>query len=414
MNEGSEKRVSKNSVPVASGRILWYWLPDTLVFAAACSLFGLFWAFRISTDIQLHASYVIDLSRGAVPPPANFLYYLLVYMFGSIGGRSWGALGLASSLLLGAAVAAKFSVTRRILGGEKGVAPTPARSSASAAGTALLLSLALLLVFSLPMRPLFSKGYFYLGQIPPNIWHNSTTIFLMPFALLLFWVSYRQLLEPGNRKGMCLLFLLALNLFTKPSFIFPFVAVYPLFMLKRTLRGGGPGLFFANMLPVALAGMLTLGMYVLIYTFSFGTTHAVHAGKSGVAIAPLFVWRHFSPDVALSFLLSALFPMAYLLLYPEERKNLLMHYSWALYCIAVLIFALFAETGPRALHGNFFWQAPVCAYLLFFATCLRFGRRLLAEGLRNWKNAALALCLSAHVASGAAYLAWIFVCRTIF
>lgn len=390
-----------------------YWLPDALVFTGACALFLSFWVFEVRTDIQLHAHYVVNLTRGAVPPPANFLYYLFVYLLSSLGARSWTSLGFASAVLLGAAVGAKFSITRRILAVAEGESMLHGSREPSVRRTALMFSLALLLAFNLPMQPFYINGYFYLGQIPPNVWHNSTTIFLMPFALLLFWSSYRQLREPENKKRIWLiLLLLALNLFTKPSFFFPFVAVYPLFMLKRMQYGGNARLFLLNMLPVILAGLLILGMYLLIYVFSFGTTNVLHTGKSGVAFAPFLFWRHFSPNILISLLFSVLFPAAYALLYPEECKKMQLHYAWSLYCVALIIFILFAETGPRAMHGNFFWQTVVCGYLLFFSTSFLFAKKLLAIGWKNWKNVCLLICLGAHVVSGAAYLIWLFIQKT--
>ena len=397
----------------APTRLTWY--PELIVFYAASTVFWLLWRLNIPTDIQPHASYVVGIAKGSVPLPANFLYYLLLYLvsFGKV--HSWQMLSLASAVLLGSAVAAKFSITRRILARDDAFTLSPPhQGKISPAAAALLLSCMLLVAFSVPMRLFYPQGRFYLGQIPPNVWHNSTTIFLMPFALILFWLSYRQLEQPENTGRIRLILLFcALNIFVKPSFIFPFVVVYPLFMLKRTLRGeGGVRLFLANMTPVLVAGVLTLAMYLLIYAFSFSTIVASQVGKSSVAIQPFFVWRSFSHNMPLSFFLSILYPAAYLLLYPKERLDPLLRYAWSLYCVSVLIFILFAETGPRAMHGNFFWQAVVCAYTLFFATTLRFGRRLFSEGRLDWKSAALGICLGVHVVSGMVYLVSLFVRRT--
>jgi len=53
-----------------------------------------------------------------------------------------------------------------------------------------MVSFTLLFVFSLPSVQVFTNKFYYLGQFTPNVWHNSTTIFLMPFALLLFCFGF--------------------------------------------------------------------------------------------------------------------------------------------------------------------------------------------------------------------------------
>ncbi len=400
-------RLRDKKTETSMKRLLLLWYPEFLVFVLSACFFGLLWMLEIKTDIQPHAFYVRDVVGNRVPLPANFLYYLMVYFFSFAQVESWQHLCFASAVVLGFSVAAKFAITRRLfswgLGGHRGFSPLAGGCRVYL--LSLLFSLALLIAFSLPMRLFYAEGYFYLGQIPPNVWHNSTTIFLMPFALLLFWNSYLQINDPSNMKRIYVLAILsALNIFVKPSFIFAFVAVYPLYMFTKTLKKSTVRLFMANMAPVFLAGILTVLMYLLIYSFSFGTINVVHVGKSGVGIRPFLVWQRFSPNILLSVVLSVLFPAAYILLRPQERRELLLRYAWALYAVAMLIFILFDETGPRAFHGNFFWQTVVCSYTLFFSTCLRLGKNIQATGWRDWKNLLLLLCLGAHIISGMVYL----------
>ncbi len=388
-------------------KFLLLWYPEFLVFVLSACFFGLLWILEIPTDIQPHAYYVRDVVRNRVPLPANFLYYLMVYFFSFAKVESWQHLCFASAVVLGFSVAAKFAITRRLLAWELDGQSSfcPLAGGCRVYLFSLLFSLALLFTFSLPMRLFYTGGYFYLGQIPPNVWHNSTTIFLMPFALLLFWCSYLQINDPSNMERVLVLSILsALNIFVKPSFIFAFVVVYPLYMFTKNLKRSTVRLFMVNMTPVFLAGVLTVLMYLLIYSFSFGTINVVHVGKSGVGIRPFLVWQRFSPNILLSVALSILFPAAYILLRPQERREVLLRYAWALYAIAVLIFIIFDETGPRAFHGNFFWQTVVCSYTLFFSTCLRLGRDLQTTGWRDWKNLLLLLCLGTHVVSGMVYL----------
>ena len=379
--------------------------PEAVVLVASAIYFVALWLNEVTTDIRPHAYYVRDAVAGRVPMPANFLYYLAVYALALGRTWSWRWLCFSTSLLMGAAVAAKFAVTRRILAESLAEAGGPRRSWLSPERLSLVFAVALLLAESVPMRLFRAGGYFYLGQIPPNVWHNSTTIFLMPFALMLFHRSWRQLQDPSDRAGLwAILLLVVLNVLVKPSFVFAFVAVYPLFMLRAAAREGGARRFAENMVPVAAAGLLIIGMYALIYALSFGTTYPGHVGQSGVALRPLLVWRQFSPDIPLSLAISLIFPAALVILHPSEARQGRLRYAWALYAASLLIFALLAETGPRLTHGNFFWQAVVCSYILFMESCARYGARLMEKGPRTWRNATLSICLWAHVLSGLVYI----------
>ncbi len=66
----------------------------------------------------------------------------------------------------------------------------------------------------------------YLGKTVSNVWHNSTIIFLFPFALILFWEEYKIIYKKGycNKGKILLVFILVvLNALIKPSFLFVFI-----------------------------------------------------------------------------------------------------------------------------------------------------------------------------------------------
>ena len=79
-----------------------------------------------------------------------------------------------------------------------------------------------------PFNPLVN---YFLGKVSPNIWHNSTTIFLMPFAILLFWKSYQVLSGTQKENTLLISMLVILNVFIKPSFFFVYVSVFPILLL---------------------------------------------------------------------------------------------------------------------------------------------------------------------------------------
>lgn len=382
------------------------------VFIFAFTFFRLILLKNIRTDIQLHNAYIQDFVNGSASPPANFLYFLAVYLFSFAQANSSSLIAFGSSLALSFSVAAKYAITRCIFARylKSEIFAFKDKKCISSDFLATLFALALFFAFSIPMRLFDSKGYMYLGQIPPNVWHNSTTIFLMPFAFMLFWNSHLQIQNPISKKGLFIVFILIiLNILIKPSFLFPFLVVYPLLMFIQTKKNMNLRLFVVNMMPVLLASLLILIMYVLIYHCSFSTTAAaIKKGPSGISFAPFLVWGHYSPNIAFSFLLSFLFPLVFVFLCPQELRNSLMQYAFFLFGVALLIYIFVIEVGPRQNSGNFGWQAVICSYMLFFAACLQLARRILEKGLADFNNIILSICLTVHVVSGVVYLIFIF------
>lgn len=386
-------------------RLFREWAPELVVLILTTLLFTIMIAFGVSNDIHLHAKYVQKVAQGVAPFPANFLYYLSVFLAALGRSDSLPWLYHASACVLGLATAEKFAITRRLLHESLSDEQHPSPEKIS-----LFLSACLLTSFSIPMRFFIEGGNFYLGQIPPTVWHNSTTIFMMPFALLLFLSSLRQIEQPSDRQNLApMLVFILLNAFAKPSFLFVFVVAYPLFMFGIALRRNDLSLFFPNMIPVVTGILLIFAIYILIYKFSLSTLSDSDVGKSGVAVLPLAVWRRFSPHIPLSLSLSLLFPVVYVILYPRELCKPALAYSWCLFAVAVIISILFVETGPRQWHGNFFWQNFVCMFILFLTSCDGFGRHILTQGIRHWKIILLSLCLGAHVLSGFVYITSLFI-----
>ncbi len=82
---------------------------------------------------------------------------------------------------------------------------------------ASIISAVLLFVFALPSVLIFNNLY-YLGSFSPNIWHNSTTIFVIPFVILLYRESCQQLLPFNSKRLWIIVLLILINVCIKPSF----------------------------------------------------------------------------------------------------------------------------------------------------------------------------------------------------
>lgn len=364
-----------------------------VVLVAAAALFHAIVFGGIRTDIPHHAVWARGIFRGDLEPPANFLYYLAIHLASGLQAE-FVPLLWASVAVLALAVAAKFAVGVAILS-QAGARP----------GVALGLAALLLLAFSLPTQDL-AAGRWLLGQTPPNVWHNSTTIALMPFAMALFWVSQRALREPTPQRDLAIAALSLANVLVKPSFFFAFAIVYPCLVLRHT---GASRLLWRRLWPVAF-GAAWVGIQ---YLALFGLGIASQAPEqTSVRIEPFAIWSAYSSNIPVSVLASVLFPAAHLLLRSRDlRDSLLLRYALLLYLASIALMALLAETGPRRWHGNFFWQSFVACQLLFVSAASLLGPRLSAAPVA-WRDRVLLAVLLLHGAAGVAYLARLLFART--
>ena len=168
-------------------------------------------------------------------------------------------LSLCGLLALAGTYRYHLSVTQinRVLGKEQIIKHTENQLLAS------LLAISMLFVFVIPLPGFLTDDcYMYIGTYTPNVWHNSTILFLFPFAILLFEQSWRQLQAFSTKRNSLILLLIILNLLIKPSFFFVFICVFPLMLLyKYQLRKE----FWMSIIPVFLGGVLLVVQFVIIY-----------------------------------------------------------------------------------------------------------------------------------------------------
>lgn len=369
--------------------------------AAALFYYALLFVFDVQTDIQKHVFFAVQIIRGENFPP-TFLYFLLVDA-AALFRDDYGRLLFASLIVLSFAVAWKFYVTVRLFAEQTKIktafGENTAYSIANAAGICLITAFAVYFPKELGLTT-----HFYIGQFPPNIWANSTTIFLMPFAVLLYWYSYR-LLEKFETKDLLLATTMVFfNIVAKPNFFLCFAAVFPLLALFRYKLKRE---FWLCMIPPIFGGVLLILEYVAIY--QLGAYGYGKPGESGVTIAPFVWWRIYAPNIPVSIFISAAFPLFYLALYFKRvRSEPFLYYAYLLFAVAVAILALFLETGPRWDHGNFQWQAVVANYILFFAAAADFVKNVLQKKAFNFKDKIIAAVFALHVASG-----WLYLIKTL-
>jgi hypothetical protein len=346
------------------------------------------------SDLSQHVAFARDLCHGGDLPP-HFLFELLVCGLAAPVGRA-RAFAVAAIVVATTAVVAKVVLTFRRL------------REAGGAGAAFFATLGLL--FAMPLFNWWKFPEVYLGQVSPNVWHNPTTIAVLPLALLLFRAASRLTVTdpPGAVAGAGALTLL--NCLTKPNYVLALLPCW-LALLADRMRRGLPGVAAGWRRP-ALGAALLLGPTAGVLAWQ---ASRLKAAGSAIAIDPLAVWRLYSPHLTVSILLSIAFPLGILAVYaragaacapslPLNDGTFLpggpLALAWSVLLVAVLQMAWLAEPGPRFTHGNFFWASYTANYLLFVESAAA-----LAAAPRSRRSWAAWSLLGAHTLAGLVYVA---------
>lgn len=365
---------------------------SAVIFVAGFGLFLLI-SRRATTDIQLHAEFIVDCIESRFFP-VDALYYLTVAALARFR-TDLGTILLASSLVLGVALAAKFHVSVRCA--ERWLDADAKANPAALERRLILACMGLAVLFCLPLP----GQHWYLGQFPPNQWHNSTNVAVMPFAVLLFYYSER-FLDSGARTLVFPVSLLTiLNLLTKPSLFLSFAVVFPAYTL---LRHGPRRRFALSCVPVAGGAVLLLLYYLFVF---YNPLYRELMGSGDVHLALGFMqpWSSWSANIPLSVLDSLLLPLAAYITYPQwYREDTAVRYASWLLGIGLLIFVFVHETGDRALHGNLSWQNITANYLLHLALLTAFAREKLRRPALLRRDLVLVGLFVLEALAGVAYI----------
>lgn len=268
-------------------------------------------------------------------------------------------------------------------------------------------SFLLIFAFSLPSIVIF-KGLYYKFNFPPNIWHNSTTIFVMPFVVLLFWISSKQLKDFNQKRLLIILVLIVLNALVKPSFLFVYFLAYPILLFRNYLFSK---LFWINLIPIFVAFFLIIIEYYLIYL------GPKTGDNTSVAISLFYLYNNTNVElnwfyivlIFISTIISSfLFPIVLLLKNRQLLKVEMIQFAVLCVFFGLIISNTFYETGGRAMHGNFSWQNFMCSFLLFFVCVLQLLKLISAK--QSWKKYRIEIgVLGLHFLSGLVYFLKIMV-----
>lgn len=355
----------------------------------------------VATDIQAHLLFVRNINSGIASYPPNFLFYILINLLSGFSSNVV-IMNVAVILILSLAVVFKYSISKKII---KSLLVAKNVNLAELKLSVIVLGLFFCFAIPDPVSLVFLKKL-YLGKIVPLVWHNSTTILLFPFAILLFW---KQVEIFANEKAITfkdisiIVVLVIFNIAIKPSFLFCYLPVTFLFLLWQ-FKGKNIKWLSIRVLPLFIGGLLILLQYYLIYKLEQGS---FGGGKSSVALStPFKAYSHFIPYwlIPFSFILSFALPIGAIILYREILKFKPFLYALMLMIMGLLISGFIMEAGPRAEHGNFTWQNIICCYLLFLSTAAFFVPKFLREFSWTRKEMIVTGLFIVHVFSGVLYV----------
>jgi hypothetical protein len=235
-------------------------------------------------------------------------------------------------------------------------------------------------------------------------WHNPTNVWPRLFAIPIIFLFFDILLEKQQNEkelGKYMSFggLLVLVNLGKPSFsqvFLPTIAIFCLIMCIYTRFQ-----CFRTCVKLAIACVPSFAL--LLFQMSANFYGMDNSG--GVEIAwykVLSLTQRGNPQVVVE---AIAFPLVFSILYlKKEYKNPKFLFMWLFYAISFLEFALLAEKGDRAYHGNFGW-GYIVAILLLHAYMLT---ELYKNGKekRDWRVWGCAILILLHFICGISWMYW--------
>jgi hypothetical protein len=364
-----------------------------------------FIVFFAVSDMSDHAYFAREMLKEGKLFLNNFLMYFLINLFSGFSGTIHSTKA-ALVLLLSVSNTAKYIIVKR------------AFREWCHSKQAKVAALALLFVFVVPILFFLhflgwcsNEDTMYLGYCVPNVWHNSTTLCMMPFAILTYVLSVKQFEDYDKARNGLISLYVVLGTLIKPSFFFVYAVAYPIFMFAKF---GVRKEFFFSVVPIICGCICVLYEYLSIYVPS-ATADVVAESSSSVAIdiMPLFTIE-FWKTRWLKLMISMILPIAFVIAYWKEIvKSREFWFVLIMLVMALGIYWCCHETGPRADHGNFGWQVISSMWFVYYyvlKTIVICDNECDADGFHLKKRGKVFLGIySIHVLIGLFYLIRYFV-----
>lgn len=216
-------------------------------------------------------------------------------------------------------------------------------------------------------------GWFYRHSFQSFAWHSPTqqsmTLFSM-IASLCFLKMYLYYEEKGAHPGWWIATAVTvfLSAFAKPSFLFGLVAAVVVMFVIDLLRGGKDGwLRRIGRLFVMGCAIVPSGIYVLwLHTQEFddsGAAEEVH--KVILDISHVIHYDNLPAAV----ICGMAFPLVVCFANIRRLKDRKYQFTFWIFFMGVLQWALLTETGRRGKYGNFGWGQVYGSYFITLVSC---------------------------------------------
>lgn len=202
----------------------------------------------------------------------------------------------------------------------------------------------------------------YKGQGSPNVWHNVTLWTVKPLALLAFLFTMRGLKMQKLLDFAAAFIFSVTSIFAKPSFIMIFLpSLLLLISIKR---------FYSKRTLVYMSSLCLAASLVMLYQYL-----NVFEGGRQIIFDYFGVWSLRSQNIPLSIVSALAFPLLFLIIMRKEKIADELLASWLLTFFGLVLFACFAESGPKYSHGNFGWSYKIAMSILYLFSILEFIKK---------------------------------------
>ena len=306
---------------------------------------------RICSDLLLHAiGAQLGLEEGRLFD-SNFLMYFMANLLSGFSGNIIG-IRIGIVFLIAVSETAKYYLTKTIF------AEFSNEKVSKICSCALMFVYVIPIFYFLKVFGLFENtNNMYLGYCVPNVWHNSTILCCMPFAIGIYWLSVKQFNEYSANRNKILSLLVVLCVLVKPSFFFVYVVSYPLLMLISYRLSKT---FICSMLPILFGVLTVVYEYVSIYGNPSDGSSVV------IDFSVLFnidFWKSKIKYLCVSLAYIVIFVVLY---WKRIRVDKEFWFVVVMIVVSIGISYVCKESGPRATHGNFGWQIIPAMWFAYY------------------------------------------------
>lgn len=303
------------------------------------------------SDIWLHADGAYEMLINGRLFASNFLMYFMANLLSGFSGNING-IRIAMVFLIAMSETAKYYLTKRIF------AEYTNEKFSKICSCALMFVYVIPIFYLLKIFGIFvNTNTMYLGYYVPNVWHNSTILCSMPFAIGIYWLSVKQFKKYDVRRNYIVSLLVVICVLIKPSFFFIYAVSYPIMMLVSYRFSKT---FVRSLLPI-LCG-------ILVMAYEYFSIYGNPSDGSSVVIDFSVIFNvSFWKSKIKYLIVSFVFLFLFIFLYWEKVKNDKEFWFVILMVItSVGISYVCKELGPRANDGNFDWQVIPATWFVYY------------------------------------------------